>query len=58
MIVGKNADSAQQTNRYEVYYLNNGNLYAPRYDKTFNLHLGKNELGRFAPSALLHYYNT
>ena len=34
--------------------LNNGTLYARRYEEIF-LPKGKKRLGRFAPSALLHY---
>ena len=35
--------------------LNNGNLYAPRYEEAFFRPNAKNGLGRFDPSALLHY---
>ena len=34
--------------------LNNGTLYAPQYEEAF-LPIGKNGLGRFAPSALPYY---
>ena len=49
------SQSVKTTNVTHAYRLNNGTLYAPRYEETFLPYRQKNGLGCFAPSALPHY---